>query len=470
MTSSPPQRTTATLDVADGQGDTAGDGAAALDEAVRRSLRGEPPWRWFDRRVQTHHEATGRSVGSKLTGTAATERLSVALAAPRVQRPRAIYIHVPFCAQICSFCAFYRGVARDQREIATYGEALRRAALALATTPWASAAPIDAVYVGGGTPTTLNAAELAALIRLLRERFALSPACEITVEARCAGLTPDALETLRAAGVNRLSFGVQSFTTDVRRDVGRLADRGEVLATLEAAQRAGFDQLSVDLIYNLPRETATTWQHDLDTLATTPATAASVYALIAFPRSALQRQITAGTHPPLGGLDQQYERFCAAATALTERPHWQALSGVHYGDRRIERSVYNRLRSRCCDVLGIGAGAGGRIGEVSYMSSFDATGFTRHTQPALAPALAITEPELACGLKTVFALSEDGALAADRLARLLPQSETVVAKLVTSGLVTRIAERLQLTRAGRFWSYNISALLAELIRARLEEY
>ncbi len=442
---------------------------SALHEALRRHGRGAKPWELFDRRVQTHHEATGMRLGTPLPPPAASANLAQALEKPLPHRPRAIYLHVPFCQSICSFCAFFRRGNEAAGSINTYSQALSRDVKQLSEYAWASAAPIDAVYFGGGTPTVLSAPVLASLVVLLRERYFISEKCEITVESRCNDADERSLATLRKAGVNRISFGVQSFDTTVRQDVGRICDQDAVLRSLELAHRVGFDQISIDLIYNLPLETEESWSRDLTIIEDTPITGASIYNLIAFSRSSLQRRIENGSHPPLGGLDRQLARCLSASYRLTSRPGWQRLSSAHYGDLSLERSVYNGMRSLCSDMLAIGAGAGGQIGRVSYMHTHDVNEYIREPAGTSGPApMGFLIPTKVDRLKAIFALSERGIIDRTKFDTLLPDCDLLPEKLAHIGLIKRDKDSLKLTPEGCFWSYNIGAMLAELIRRQLE--
>jgi anaerobilin synthase len=442
---------------------------ATLEVAAARTERGVGPGALFDERIQTHHEAVGRSGGTPLSSEQAADRLAAQLRRPGVARRRAIYVHVPFCQQICSFCAFNRQATPPAALRRAYAAALQREVGRLGQFAWAGVAPVDAIYVGGGTPTALAAAELAAVLRRLRALFWVDDRCEITVETRCCDADPATLDTLLASGVNRLSFGVQSFDTTVRQDVGRVADQAGVLAALAAARQAGFAQISVDLIYNLPRETDRSWQRDLDLLAASPATAASVYALIAFQRSALQRRIERGDHPPLRGLETQFERFRAASQALGALAYWRRQSCVHFGDARHEQSVYNSTRGQDVDILGIGPGAGGQLGSLSYMNPMDIDAFVQAPTDAERPRIMASESPPHVGrLRRVFALSETGTIAAGELNELLPNAAPVVRMLERARLAEQKGDCVALTEAGCFWSYNIGAVLADLIRERSE--
>ena len=172
-----------------------------------------------------------------------------------------LYIHIPFCKSKCAYCDFY-SLAHSEEKMDAYCAALcchlRKAA------PDAAEHPVDTVYFGGGTPSYLGAERLTALLESVRSNYRILPDAEITLEAN-----PDsardaaALRTLRAAGFNRLSLGAQSFDDAELRSVGRIHTSEEIAQAVRAAREAGFDNLSLDLIYGLPRQTMVRWRENL---------------------------------------------------------------------------------------------------------------------------------------------------------------------------------------------------------------
>jgi len=169
----------------------------------------------------------------------------------------ALYVHLPFCPYICPYCDFAKW-AYDAPAAARYLAALEAeigAAPALAGTT---------LFFGGGTPNTYEPAVLAALVRRLRERFVLGTDAEITLEINpdpglCTGL-----ETWRAAGINRLSIGVQSFVADELRVLGRRHVPADVAEVVRRARAAGFANISIDLMFGVPGQTEASWRQSLD--------------------------------------------------------------------------------------------------------------------------------------------------------------------------------------------------------------
>lgn len=170
-----------------------------------------------------------------------------------------LYVHVPFCARKCDYCAFY-SVAKAEPD-------LRRAYLRRLLAEFADRAgecsALESVFVGGGTPTILAAGELSELLERVRDAFELAPGCEFTVECNPDTLTGDKIDLLARFGVNRLSLGVQTFDERHRRTLGRSGSLDGLGAAVSALRGAGIVNLGFDLICAIPGQTRTEWEDDL---------------------------------------------------------------------------------------------------------------------------------------------------------------------------------------------------------------
>lgn len=170
---------------------------------------------------------------------------------------RGIYVHLPFCPYICPYCDFAKWPFARSRAT-EYLEALRAE---LASAPRGDGATL---FLGGGTPNTYPAPELAALVRELRAHFALAEDAEITIEVNPDPGLCEGLGLLREAGINRLSIGVQSFERAELERLGRRHSAEDVAATVAAARAAGFENLSLDLIFAVPGQTEASWRGSLE--------------------------------------------------------------------------------------------------------------------------------------------------------------------------------------------------------------
>lgn len=198
-------------------------------------------------------------------------------------KPLGVYVHVPFCKQKCVYCDFYSLPHREE-EMDAWVSALRAQ---LAETDFAGY-EADTVYFGGGTPSLLGPRRLTALLEAVFAACPVSPDAEITLEANpdSAG-DPDALSALRRAGFSRISLGMQSADDGELKAIGRVHTMAQVRASVDAARRAGFDNLSLDLIYGLPGQTLPRWRENLSAAADLGPEHLSCYGLKAEPGTPL---------------------------------------------------------------------------------------------------------------------------------------------------------------------------------------
>ena len=196
-----------------------------------------------------------------------------------------LYIHVPFCAAICNYCNFNR-VLFDADLKRRYVEAILREIREAG-----DGAPADTIFFGGGTPSLLEPSEVRAIIDALRQSFALAHDAEITLEANPETTTTERLAGFREAGVNRLSFGVQSFHDAELRRLSRLhtASRAEMAVT--EAREAGFDNVSLDLMMWLPQQDVASWLHSVERLIALAPEHASLYMLELYPNAPLREEM-----------------------------------------------------------------------------------------------------------------------------------------------------------------------------------
>lgn len=276
-----------------------------------------------------------------------------------------LYVHIPWCPTRCIYCDFNTYVEAEPglksryhaallAEIRQAGEALDRPALAT-------------VYIGGGTPTTLPPEQLAGLVETITGCFELRPGAEVTVEANPGGLSAAYLAELRQAGINRLSLGVQSFNDAELSFLSRRHDAAMAREAVIQARAAGFDNVSLDLIFNLPRQSLAEWQITLhEALALAPEHV-SLYSLIVEPGTPLERQVTAG-QVPLPDDDVAADMYAEAIAALGaagyshyEISNWARSQGEADWQSPPLGSAHNLIYWRNQPYLGLGAGAYGTL-------------------------------------------------------------------------------------------------------------
>ncbi|MBU0944758.1 MAG: radical SAM family heme chaperone HemW [Proteobacteria bacterium] len=200
----------------------------------------------------------------------------------------ALYIHIPFCAAKCSYCSFnsYAGLEGLQER---YVEALCVEMVKSAS--GRRIAPLQTIFLGGGTPTLLSASLLRKVLSSCLALFPLAPDAEISIEANPGTVDGEKLDFLRAAGVNRLSLGVQSFADQELGRIGRIHSAAEAVRAVHMARAAGFQNLSLDLMYGLPDQDAGSWRTSLETAFSLALNHLSLYQLTVEEGTPLERMV-----------------------------------------------------------------------------------------------------------------------------------------------------------------------------------
>ena len=196
-----------------------------------------------------------------------------------------LYLHIPFCSSICNYCNFNRGLfdaALKERYVR---------ALSAEVVQTAAGEAADTLFFGGGTPSLLEPDEIGTLIASCRTAFDLSPRAEITLETNPETVTLERLERFRAAGVNRISFGVQSFRDEELVRLGRIHSADRARQAVAAARQAGFDNVSLDLMMWLPQQSAAQWAESVDGLIAVSPEHASLYLLELYPNAPLKEDM-----------------------------------------------------------------------------------------------------------------------------------------------------------------------------------
>ncbi len=211
--------------------------------------------------------------------------------------PRSIYIHIPFCTQICYYCDFNKVFLKGQ-PVGEYLEALKTEM----TTVFQMfpAQEIRTVFIGGGTPTALSPGQLEYLMQMIHQFVTVNPETEFTIEANPGDLSAEKLAVLKNYGVNRLSLGVQSFNDRLLKEIGRSHRTKDVYETVERARKTGFENISIDLMYGLPGQTLGDVKDSLQSFFDLQLEHCSAYSLIIEPKTVFYNLMNKGklTLPP----------------------------------------------------------------------------------------------------------------------------------------------------------------------------
>lgn len=278
-------------------------------------------------------------------------------------RPFGFYVHVPFCVTRCGYCDFNTytaaelggGASRESYPGQAAGE-VRLARRVLGT----ASMPVTSVFFGGGTPTLLPPSRIGEVLRVIDGEFGLAPGAEVTVEANPETVTERDVAHLRAQGVTRLSFGMQSAQPHVLAVLDRVHEPGRPGRCVAWARAAGFEHVSLDLIYGTPGETDADWRTSLETALDYGPDHISAYALIVEDGTRLAARIRRGELPAPDD-DAMADRYLLAEEVLTARGFgWYEVSNWAASPRA--RCAHNLLYWTGGDWWGIGPGAHSHVG------------------------------------------------------------------------------------------------------------
>jgi oxygen-independent coproporphyrinogen-3 oxidase len=278
-------------------------------------------------------------------------------------RPRAtslgLYVHVPFCAKRCYYCSF-NTAPMDDGAMDRYVRAVRRELGLLGELPWARDVVLSSVFLGGGTPSLLETEAMASILDDVRARFTVERGAEVTVECNPESVGRAKLEAYRAAGVNRISLGVQTLDDAILPRLGRLHSAGQARLAFDAAREAGHDNVSVDVMYGLPGLDLAGWSRAVHTVLDWQPEHLSAYGLTLDAGSLWGVTGVTGL-PPEGAVVEQY---WALARAAGDRgfEHYEISNYARPGCR----SRHNLTYWRAAEYLAAGPGACGFIGVTRY--------------------------------------------------------------------------------------------------------
>jgi oxygen-independent coproporphyrinogen-3 oxidase len=271
-----------------------------------------------------------------------------------------LYIHVPFCTKRCHYCSFNTAPLERPAEMRRYLDAVRREVDLLAGASWTAGTTLETVFLGGGTPSLLEAEDLAGVLDAVRSRFALARGAEITVECNPESVSRDKLARYRGAGVNRISLGVQSLDDSILPRLGRLHDARGARAAFEAAREAGCDNVSVDLMYGLPDLDGPTWTRTIEGVLGWEPEHLSAYGLTLDAGSLWA--VTGVTGLPAEGVVVEQYWALARAAAARGFEHYEISNYARPGYRARHNLVYWHAD----EYLAVGPGACGFVGDVRY--------------------------------------------------------------------------------------------------------
>jgi len=389
-------------------------------------------------------------------------------------RALSLYVHVPFCATICYYCACNKINTGNHKHADAYLDRLTRE-MQLQAEYLPGANPVEQLHFGGGTPTFLNAAQFERVFAALRDHFELSDGSgrDYSIEIDPRGIDPARIEHLAGLGLNRMSIGVQDFDPAVQAAVNRIQSEEETAAVVEAARANGFESINMDLIYGLPLQTREGFMRTIDQVLRLDPDRISLYNYAHLPeRFKTQRQIRARDIPDaelkLALMGTAIERFGDAGFELVGMDHFAKASDALLNARKtgsLHRNFQGYTTHGHCELVALGVSAISRVGRA----------YAQNAKTLEAYYQAIDTGQLA--IDRGYFLTENDLITADVIQRLMCRFELDVAAfnahhgvdfwtcfertwaqleaMAAEGLLTIDRHHLRITPTGRFLIRNI---------------
>ncbi|MBC2069638.1 radical SAM family heme chaperone HemW [Listeria seeligeri] len=368
----------------------------------------------------------------------------------------AVYIHIPFCEHICYYCDFNK-VFLEGQPVDEYVDLLIKEMQITAANKQME--PIDTVFVGGGTPTTLNEAQIAKLCTAIQEIFPMKEEVEFSFEANPGDLSVAKVQTMKDYGVNRISMGVQSFNNDLLKKIGRIHTVKDVYQSVENMRTVGFENVSIDLIFSLPGQTEADFQDTLNQALALDLPHYSAYSLIIEPKTIFYNLMQKGKLF-LPGQDAEANMYDLLLVEMEK--HGRKQYEISNFAKEGFESKHNITYWSNEHYYGFGAGAHGYIGNTRY-SNFGP--IKKYMEPLQENKLPVfqqkeltlkekMEEEMFLGLRKVSGVSKAG------FQRKFGQDldvtfQNAIQKTMAKGWLENNEENVALTRNGRFLGNNV---------------
>lgn len=364
--------------------------------------------------------------------------------------PVAIYVHVPFCPSKCGYCDFNSFAMTGPIQ----GETVDAMEHEIRTSPRAGR-PAKTIFFGGGTPTYLEASQLARLLQAVLDTHPASNETEITTESNPGTVTLEKLGALKEAGFNRLSLGAQSFATQDLVQLGRVHGVAEIAEAVTAARQAGFENLNLDLMFGLPGQNLVRWRHNLDQALALHPDHLSLYGLTIEPNTRFFRYFQRGwlDLPAEDTMVAMYEEAVARMTAAGLEPY--EISNFARPGRRCQ---HNLAYWRAEEYIGYGPGAVGRVGTRRGTNLKHPARYVeavRAGEPLWFEEEELSDDDLRLERIMLGIRIEEGLDLAQ-----VPLSAAAIASVTEPGWATTEGDRLRLTPAGRHFTSEVAVRLA----------
>lgn len=367
-------------------------------------------------------------------------------------KPSSAYVHIPFCTQICYYCDFSKVFIKNQ-PVDAYLEAL------ITEVERAGRPRLRTLYIGGGTPTAITAEQLAYLLTNLQRVLDLTALEEFTIEANPGDLTADKIAVLSESAVNRVSLGVQTFNNKHLKRIGRSHNEEQIYTTIRQLKAAGFDNVSIDLIYALPGQTMADVKENVAKALALDIPHLSLYSLILEHHTVFMNKMRRGKlHLPTEDLEAEMFEYIIDALSRHGFDHYEI---ANFSKPDFE-SRHNLMYWNNDEYYGFGAGASGYVNGIRYRNH----GPIRHYLTAVAEGNThvqeetLTEREKMAEELFLGLRKKAGISIARFNAKFNNTFETyygqIASELLAEGLLQRSGDQLRMTKKGLFLGDSVA--------------
>lgn len=373
---------------------------------------------------------------------------------------RTVYIHIPFCSTLCTFCNFMRK-AGTSAMAADYAKMVIKEMQYYKDSGYSQQGKFEALYFGGGTPSLLPADSIAEITETARQIFNLEKNTEFTIESTIHDLCPEKLKSMAQAGINRISLGVQTFNTDMRRKLGRISDKQQIYKIIQTARAEGIKTISADILYRLPGEDIKFVQEDIKVANELNIDGLSLYPLIAMEGTPLDKGLKNSSISALPDIYAELEQYKTAKSMLTDAGYIQNTS-THFV-QPTDKNLYANIRLDDGDCLGIGSSAGGYLGALVIMNAMDKQMYNMQISSGKQGyMISILLPSKSRMLRSITGQLQRGFINLDSIWNdhsldIQSAFQDKIDKYQDKGLLTKDGKSYKLTEDGWFWCYNIAA-------------
>ena len=376
-----------------------------------------------------------------------------------------LYLHLPFCHQLCYYCGCNKVITRHQHKADRYLDALEQE-MAMYQ-PLVAHRPIGQIHLGGGTPTFLTEQQLSRLMQLFHQHFDCTALDELSIEIDPRSCSLEKLAHLRGLGFNRVSFGVQDFDQQVQITINRVQDADLVRQLVQVAKKLGFASINLDLVYGLPYQQAASFQQTLDQVVALDPDRVSLFSYAHLPaRFAAQRKLPEAAMPgaqtKLALLQQGIATFSQAGYQFIGMDHFAKPDdslALAQAAGQLHRNFQGYTTHADCDLVAMGVSAISQIGRVYYQNEHDLAAYTQavnQQKHAIRRGVCLSDDDIIRGAvinQLICHFELDPSLIEKRFgivfADYFAAEQSELSQFEADGLIQRNHGQIQVTPAGR---------------------